>query len=76
MSNWLGRWFGYGLGTAAGEAIFSDNNGKSHTAREPIRQQTEAEIRADERRYDKDEKRLDAQAEAQMIAKKNTAVGT
>ena len=55
--SWLGAWFGYGFGKEAARAIFDER--RPEVARPPIRQQTEAEIRADERRYDEDAKRLD-----------------
>ena len=55
--SWLGAWFGYGFGKEAARALFGER--RPEAARPPIRQQTEAEIRADERRYDEDAKRLD-----------------
>jgi hypothetical protein len=63
MSSWFGRWFGYGLGAAVGKAIFGDDRGEGRAPPPPIRQQTEAEIRAAERRYDEDEKRIEAERE-------------
>ena len=62
MAGWLQRWFGYGLGAGAAKAILGESRPEgSAPAREPIRQQTEAEIRADEKRYDEDARRLDAE---------------
>lgn len=61
MANLFGRWFSYGFGAAVGKAIFGGGReeGRAGTGG-PIRNQTEAEIRADEKRYAEDEKRLDA----------------
>jgi hypothetical protein len=59
---WLQNWFGYGLGAGTAKAIFGERRKDDPAkAREPIRQQTEAEIRADEKRYDEDARRLDAE---------------
>lgn len=55
MSSWFTRAFGYGLGVAAGRAIFEEE-----PRAKPIRQQTEEEILAAEKQYDEDEKQLDA----------------
>ncbi len=66
---WFGRWFGYGFGAAAGKAIFGEDSTKREPPRAPIRPQSEAEIRADERRYDEDEKRLERQTEPAKVAK-------
>jgi hypothetical protein len=56
--SWLGAWFGYGLGAGAAKTIL----GEAKTPPSgPVRQQTEAQIRADEARYDEDAKRLDAE---------------
>ena len=60
--SWFRAWLGYGLGRGAAKAIFGED--KPEAARPPIRQQTEEEIRADEKRYDEDAKRLDAADEA------------
>jgi hypothetical protein len=73
MSSWLG-WLAYGLGRAAGKAILTDDPEGRGPAREPIRQQTEAEIREAERRYDEEAKRFAADDEAARIAKKRGAV--
>jgi hypothetical protein len=70
MSNWFGRWFGYGLGAAAGKAIFGEES-RSEAPKAPIRQQTEAEIRADEKRYDAEAKMLEAQTAAEKGATKD-----
>lgn len=58
MSSWFTRSFGYGLGAAVGRAIFGEERDKS---RAPVRQQTEEEIRADEKRYDEEAKRYEAE---------------
>jgi hypothetical protein len=63
--SWFSGWFGYGLGAGAAKEIFGETKAAPGN---PIRQQTEAEIRADEARYDEDAKRLDAEDAA---AKKN-----
>jgi len=69
MSSWFKGAFGYGLGAAVGRAIFGDGGDKSRKAREPIRQQTEEEIRADEKRYDEEAKRYEAEARTGKAAK-------
>jgi hypothetical protein len=56
--SWFKEWFGYGLGAGAAKAIFGEHK---PAAGEPVRQQTEEEIRADEKRYDEEAKRLDAE---------------
>jgi hypothetical protein len=62
MSSWFKKWFGYGLGAGTAKAINGDGKPEGGGAgRGPIRQQTEAEIRADEKRYDEDARRLDAE---------------
>ena len=60
MSSWFKAAFGYGLGSAVGRAIFGDGGEKRREVRAPIRQQTEEEIRADEKRYDEEAKRWEA----------------
>ena len=55
---WFSGWFGYGLGAGAARAIFGETKTTAHG---PIRQQTEAQIRADEARYDEDARRLAAE---------------
>jgi hypothetical protein len=62
MSSWFKASFGYGLGAAVGRAIFGDSDEERREAdREPIRHQTEEEIRADEKRYDEEAKRYAAE---------------
>lgn len=62
MTSWFKRAFGYGLGLAAGRAIFGDDRAKSPDApREPIRPKTEEEILADEKRFDEDARRYEAE---------------
>lgn len=75
MSNWFIRAFGYGLGVSAGRALFADDRRDERAApREPIRQQTEAEIVAAEKRYDEEEKQLDADdAAAQAAPERNSS---
>jgi hypothetical protein len=71
MSIWFKAAFGYRLGAAVGRAIFGDRGDeRREAAREPIRQQTEEEIRADERRYDEEAKRYEAEARAGKNEKK------
>jgi hypothetical protein len=59
--SWFKTWFAYGLGRGAAKAILGEDR---REAGPPIRQQTEEEIRADEKRYDEDAKRLAAEDEA------------
>ncbi len=48
---------------SAGRAIFSeDRPGERKAEREPVRPKTEAEILADEKRFDEDEKRFEEEA--------------
>ena len=58
MTSWFRAAFGYGLGAAAGRAIFGDDRPKRPRVEEPVREMTEAEIRADEKRFDEEAKRL------------------
>jgi hypothetical protein len=59
--SWFKTWFAYGLGRQAAKTILGED--QREAAHPPIRQQTEEEIRADEKRYDEDAKRLDAEDE-------------
>ena len=60
--SWFKSWFGYGLGVGTAKALFGGEKSSSDArAHRPIKQQTEAEMVADEKRYDEDEKRLDAE---------------
>jgi len=62
MLRMFNRWFGYGLGAGAANAVFGGGLPEAGgEARGPIRMRTEAEIRADEKRYDEDARRLDAE---------------
>lgn len=70
MASWFGRWFGYGLGAAAGKAIFGEDR-RSEAPKPPIRAQTEEEIRADEKRFDAEAKMLEAQTAAERAATKD-----
>ena len=70
MSSWFGRWFAYGLGKAAGQAIFGDDEDDRAPPPGPVRQQTEAEILEAERRYDEEAERYRAEDEAARAAKK------
>jgi hypothetical protein len=54
---WFTGWFRYSLGAGAAKTIFGETNAAPGI---PFPSKTEAEIRADELRYDEDEKRLDA----------------
>lgn len=63
MSTWVATAFWYGLGVSAGRAIFSEDRPRERKAgHEPVRSQTEAEILADEKRYEEDEKRFEEEA--------------
>ncbi len=63
MSTWVATAFWYGLGESAGRAIFSEDRPREPKAgREPVRSQTEAEILADEKRFEEDEKRFEEEA--------------
>ena len=68
MSSTTARWFGYGFGAALAKALFGDDEA-AHRERwaEPIRHQTEEEIRADERRFAEEARALD---EADRAAKR------
>lgn len=61
MASWLKSWFGYGLGAGVAKAIFGDDPEKQRKEPWVIKNQTEEEIRADEKRFAEEEKRLDAQ---------------
>ncbi len=56
--SWLSAWFGYGVGKRAAQALLGET--KPPPAR-PIHPQTEAEIQADEARYNEEAKRLAAE---------------
>jgi len=61
MPSWFTAWFGYRLGAKAASSLFGeDRPDQGEAARGPVRAQTEEEIRADEKRFDEDEKWLDA----------------
>ena len=72
MSSWFGRWCAYGLGRAAGRAIFEgdDADPKQPSDGGPVLQQTEEEILEAERRYDEEAKRYAAEDRAARDAKK------
>jgi hypothetical protein len=55
---WFKQWFGYGLGAGVARTIFGEEHREPGG---PIRHQTEEQIRADERRYDEDARRLEAE---------------
>jgi hypothetical protein len=63
--SWFNAWFGYGLGRGAARAVFGEHPDRA--AQPPIRQQTESEIVADEKRYDEDARRLAAEDEAAKV---------
>jgi hypothetical protein len=58
--SWFTRWFGYGLGVGTAKAIFGKDEHAGGSGPAPIRNQSEEEIRADEKRFDEDERKLDA----------------
>lgn len=61
MSSWITRSFGYGLGAAAGRAIFSEDEDRKKSREKPVRQKTEEEILADEKRFDEEAKQYEAE---------------
>jgi hypothetical protein len=54
--SWFG-WLAYGFGRSAGKAILENGDEDAGPSGEPVQQQTEAEIREAERRYDEEAKR-------------------
>jgi hypothetical protein len=61
MSSLITSAFWYGLGVSAGRAIFGDDDRRRRAVqRGPVRQQTEEEILADEKRYEEEARQLDA----------------
>ena len=63
MSSWFSRAFGYGLGSQVGKVLFgslAEDRPKERGG--PTKQQTEAEIPADEKRYDEEARRLEAES--------------
>jgi len=62
MSNIFARWFGFGLGAAAGRALFDEPGEKAPPPDSPTGARTEAEFKRDEKRFAEDEKRLDEQS--------------
>jgi hypothetical protein len=65
MSSWFSRAFGYGVGRQVGKVLFG---GLAEDPRKepggPIKAQTEEEILADERRYDEEARRYEAESGA------------
>ena len=61
MSNILARWFGFGLGAAAGRALYDEGSPKptGPEAASPTGARTEAEFKRDEKIFAEDEKRLE-----------------
>jgi len=59
---WFKSWFGYGLGRGVAQAIFGEGR---PAAPGPIRNMTEEQIKADEKRFDEDARRLDAEDAAE-----------
>jgi len=57
----FGRWFAYGLGSALGGALFGERPARER-AQAPVRTGTEADFRADEKRFDEDEEKLAAES--------------
>ncbi|MEO7329318.1 MAG: hypothetical protein ABI193_12110 [Minicystis sp.] len=65
MSSWFSRAFGYGLGRQVGKVLFGGlAEDKRKEPGGPIKQQTEEEIRADERRYDEEARRYEAESKS------------
>jgi hypothetical protein len=64
----FGRWLGYDVETAAAAALVPQDRGEVVGPFEPLYDQTEAEIREAEKRYNEDARRLAAEAEAERIA--------
>ena len=62
---WFTAWFGYGLGSGAAKAIF----GEKRPTGGPIRNMTEAEILADEKRFNEDARRLEEEDRAGSTGK-------
>ena len=60
MSRTLRRWFAYGFGAAVGRALF-DERADAAASKPPVRTGTEADFRADEKRFAEDEKRIEAE---------------
>jgi hypothetical protein len=70
MSSWITGTLFYGLGMSAGRALFGDDRQRERAVRrEPVRQQTEEEILADEKRYDAEARQLDADDAAARAAR-------
>lgn len=59
MSSFFGGWFSYGVGRSFGQALFGRREQPALRSSEPIRSMTEEEIRADEKRFEEDARRLD-----------------
>ena len=59
--SWLASWFSHGLGRELARAVYGD---PAPPPDPPILDQTEEEIRADEKRFAEDERRLDEADEA------------
>jgi hypothetical protein len=57
----LSRWFAYGLGAELGHALFGARPAREG-GRARVRTGTEADFRADEKRFDEDERKLEAQS--------------
>lgn len=62
MSSSYGRWLGYGFGAAIGRALFGESKADEN-ADGPVRKGTEADFREDEKRFDADQKRIEADAD-------------
>jgi hypothetical protein len=59
--SWFKRWFAYGLGVGAAKSILGEGRPARDADGAPIRNMTEEEIRADEKRFDEDARRLDTE---------------
>lgn len=63
MSSWFSTAFGYGLGRQVGKVLFGSlAEDRPKEPGGPIKQQTEEEILADEKRYDEEARRLEAES--------------
>ena len=71
MSSQFEKSAGLGLGVVVGGVLLGSGGEKSNDAEDaPIRQKTEEEILADEKRFDEEAKRFAAEDEARRDAKK------
>ena len=57
--SWFQAWLGYGIGRGIAKATLGGDRPRADPG--PIRSMTEEQIRADEKRFDEEAKRLDAE---------------